>query len=44
MHIPDVKIAVYNEPFMQIGGDVYDIASLPNKKTRVFLADATGHG
>ena len=44
MHIPDVKIAVYNEPFMQIGGDVYDIAALPNKKTRVFLADATGHG
>ena len=31
-------------PLMEIGGDVYDIFEVRRGVTRVFLADATGHG
>ena len=31
-------------PQMEIGGDLYDIHNLGKNKTRIFLADATGHG
>jgi sigma-B regulation protein RsbU (phosphoserine phosphatase) len=41
---PGIKITIYTKPFMEIGGDFYDIAKLPGGQTRLFVADATGHG
>ena len=31
-------------PLDEVGGDIYDISEINNKYTRIFLADATGHG
>jgi ammonium transporter, Amt family len=31
-------------PLDQVGGDLYDVASLPASSVRFFIADATGHG
>lgn len=41
---PGVKFTVYSKPFMEIGGDFYDIVQLKEGLIRLFLADATGHG
>ncbi|MGB4269079.1 MAG: SpoIIE family protein phosphatase [Spirochaetota bacterium] len=41
---PGIKVTMYTNPFMEIGGDFYDIAKLPGGQTRMFVADATGHG
>ncbi|MCB1190149.1 MAG: serine/threonine-protein phosphatase [Leptospiraceae bacterium] len=32
------------EPISEIGGDIYDIEEIFDKKIRIFLADAAGHG
>ncbi|MEJ5362320.1 MAG: SpoIIE family protein phosphatase [Spirochaetota bacterium] len=41
---PEIKVTMYTKPFMEIGGDFYDIVMLPAGQTRIFVADATGHG
>jgi PAS domain S-box-containing protein len=38
----DVDVAY--RPLQRVGGDVYDVAILPDGATRMFIADATGHG
>lgn len=40
----ELDTAVYFEPMIQIGGDIYDIIQRKHGVHRVFLADATGHG
>ncbi len=39
-----MKIIVDCRPYMEIGGDLYDVSGLASDTTRVLLADATGHG
>jgi len=41
---PGIKVTIYTNPFMEIGGDFYDITKLEEGQTRLFVADATGHG
>ncbi len=43
----DIKhliFAVSYIPLDEVGGDIYDISEINHKYTRIFLADATGHG
>ncbi len=40
----ELQTAVYFEPMIQIGGDIYDIIQRKRGVHRIFLADATGHG
>ncbi|MDZ8117138.1 response regulator [Pontiella sp. NLcol2] len=41
-HRFEVRIAY--EPCMDVGGDAFDIISLPNGKHAVYVADVSGHG
>jgi sigma-B regulation protein RsbU (phosphoserine phosphatase) len=41
---PGIEITLYTKPFMEIGGDFYDISKLSSGHIRLFIADATGHG
>ncbi|TGL62064.1 ammonium transporter [Leptospira sarikeiensis] len=41
---PDLEITVRYLPLTEVGGDFFDITELRPGLTRVFLADATGHG
>lgn len=43
-HVPTHDIDVAYRPVAQVGGDVYDVAILPDQRIRLFIADATGHG
>lgn len=36
--------AVHYEPAMEVGGDLYDIITLPDGRVRVILGDITDHG
>ncbi len=40
----EFDVAVYFEPMIQIGGDIYDLYAIRPGCLRIFLADATGHG
>jgi serine phosphatase RsbU (regulator of sigma subunit) len=42
--VPGIEIATVFEPIEMVGGDVYDVAVLPDGRVRVFVVDATGHG
>jgi serine phosphatase RsbU (regulator of sigma subunit) len=42
--LPGIEIASVFEPIEMVGGDVYDVAVLPDGTLRVFVVDATGHG
>lgn len=44
--IEGVRLHVDYLPFIEVGGDFYDITQMdsPAKKIRIFIADATGHG
>lgn len=42
--ISGIDSCVAYHPLMEVGGDLYDIFELRPGVTRVFLADATGHG
>jgi serine phosphatase RsbU (regulator of sigma subunit) len=42
--VAELEIATVFEPVDLVGGDVYDIAVLPEGRLRIFLIDATGHG
>lgn len=42
--MPGIEIATVFEPIDMVGGDVYDVAMLPDGRVRIFLVDATGHG
>ena len=44
---PDIapySIEVAYRPLDQVGGDLYDVATMPASSVRFFIADATGHG
>jgi sigma-B regulation protein RsbU (phosphoserine phosphatase) len=42
---PDsIELDVTYRPLHRVGGDVYDVAVLPDGTVRAFIADATGHG
>lgn len=43
-HIKHLIFAVGYIPLDEVGGDIYDISEINHKYTRIFLADATGHG
>lgn len=43
-NVPGVDIEVLYRPLDLVGGDIYQVTSLPNNVLRVFVADATGHG
>lgn len=43
-HIKHLTFAVSYIPLDEVGGDIYDISEINHKYTRIFLADATGHG
>jgi hypothetical protein len=43
-HIKHLIFAVSYIPLDEVGGDIYDISEINHKYTRIFLADATGHG
>ncbi|MBP9887774.1 MAG: serine/threonine-protein phosphatase [Leptospiraceae bacterium] len=43
----DIKNLIFEVsyiPLDEVGGDIYDISEINRKYTRIFLADATGHG
>lgn len=42
--IPGYEIAGWNQPADECGGDTYDLVTLPDGRTLIALADATGHG
>lgn len=42
--IDPYKLEIAYRPLDQVGGDLYDVASLPASSVRFFIADATGHG
>ncbi|MCX7678744.1 MAG: SpoIIE family protein phosphatase [Spirochaetes bacterium] len=44
--LPREFLAIYIEsrPYMVVGGDYYDVTDIGKTKTRIFLADAMGHG
>jgi len=39
-----VAACLHYDPLITIGGDLYDMAELPDGRIRLFMADATGHG
>lgn len=39
-----LSIHIESRPYMVVGGDYYDVADIEKNKTRIFLADAMGHG
>jgi sigma-B regulation protein RsbU (phosphoserine phosphatase) len=39
-----LALEVAYRPLHRVGGDVYDVAVLPDGTVRAFIADATGHG
>lgn len=41
---PELAIGIHFEPLFEVGGDIYDIFKISDKKYRLFIADATGHG
>lgn len=43
-HIPEAQIVGKYVPMNQIGGDFYDVVSLPNNTYGLLVADVTGHG
>ncbi len=43
-HIKHLIFEVSYIPLDEVGGDIYDISEINQKYTRIFLADATGHG
>ncbi len=42
--IPGWNVAVHYQPFIQVGGDIYDWLRLPDGKLFFWIADVTGHG
>ncbi len=42
--VPGWNVAVHYEPFIQVGGDIYDWLRLPDGKLFFWIADVTGHG
>lgn len=44
LKIPNVKLQIEYQPMIEVGGDFYDVEEIQEKKIRVFIADATGHG
>ena len=42
--IPGWDIASTLQPLIQVGGDMYDVVEMPNKRLLLWIADATGHG
>ncbi|MCP4130375.1 MAG: serine/threonine-protein phosphatase [bacterium] len=44
INIPGLDFCVKFFPMIEVGGDIYDIAEIRPGYTRLFLADATGHG
>ncbi|MDV6234810.1 ammonium transporter [Leptospira ellisii] len=43
-HLGELEVIVRYLPLSEVGGDFFDIMELKPGLTRVFLADATGHG
>lgn len=43
-HIPGLNFHIFYHPLLTLSGDVYDIFQPNPGITRIFLADATGHG
>jgi sigma-B regulation protein RsbU (phosphoserine phosphatase) len=44
LNIEQLKINIYFQPMIEVGGDIYDIFELKKNYYRIFIADATGHG
>ena len=42
--LPGCEIAVHYRPYDAIGGDLYEIARLPNDRVFILIGDVTGHG
>lgn len=42
--IPGWDIASKLQPLIQVGGDMYDVLEMPNRRLLLWIADATGHG
>jgi len=40
----NISVIAKYQPALQIGGDYYDVITLPNNKIGVLIADVTGHG
>ena len=40
----DMDIAIHYTPLEQVSGDIFDIAEVSENCTRIFVADAVGHG
>lgn len=43
-NFPDIELCVHYQPFIQVGGDIYDACRVREGYYRFFIADATGHG
>jgi len=41
---PEIEFGVHYQPFIQVGGDMYDACRVRNGHCRFFIADAIGHG
>lgn len=42
--ITNLAISTFYSPMDEVGGDFFDITKVNERKIRIFLADATGHG
>ena len=42
--VPGWDVGVFYQPFIQVGGDIYDWLRLPDGKLFFWIADVTGHG
>ncbi len=43
-NITNLNISTFYSPMDEVGGDFFDITKINERKIRIFLADATGHG
>jgi len=44
IELPGLDVDIAYRPLHRVGGDLFDVAVLPDRSVRVFIADATGHG
>lgn len=43
-YLPGITLHIEYLPLLEVGGDIYDLYNCKRNKSRIFLADATGHG